>query len=207
MALPAWLAATVQLPAATKVSTLPVTVQTAAVLEAKDTGRPELLLATNAAGLLPKAWLPGDTKVMVCAAGLTVKVLATEVAGKKLALPAWLAVMVQLPTLSSVALVLATVHTASVDEVNATARPELALATKATGVVLKAWLAGAVKAKVCAAGAAGAASSPPPPPPHEAKLIPSTQAVACSVMRLNIGPMATLSLWSWAGPLNGARVG
>ena len=67
MALPAWLALMVQVPAATSVSVLPLTVQTLGVVEAKLTGRFELAVATNAGGAVPKVWLPGEVKLMVCA--------------------------------------------------------------------------------------------------------------------------------------------
>ena len=45
MLLPAWLAAMVQVPGATIVTVVPVTVQTVPVLELKLTGRPELAVA------------------------------------------------------------------------------------------------------------------------------------------------------------------
>ena len=63
--LPAWLASTMQVPAATKVSALPLTVQVLGVVEAKLTAKPELAVATSGAGAVPSVWFPGDVKVMV----------------------------------------------------------------------------------------------------------------------------------------------
>ena len=83
MALPAWLALMVQVPAATSVSVLPLTVQTLGVVEAKLTGRPELALATSVGGATLMIWLPGELKVMVCGvngAAETVKVRDTVAA-------------------------------------------------------------------------------------------------------------------------------
>lgn len=74
----------------------------------------------------------------------TAKVLDTVVAAWKLALPAWLALTVQLPTPTNVRVVPLTVQTPGVVEVNVTAKPELALALKAAGAT----------PKVCPAGAA-----------------------------------------------------
>ena len=63
--LPAWLASTMHVPAATKVSVLPLTVQVLGVVEAKFTAKPELEVATNGAGAVPSVWLLGCVKVMV----------------------------------------------------------------------------------------------------------------------------------------------
>lgn len=158
--MPAWLALSVQSPTLSSVRAVPLTVQTVGVLEPSVTGKPDVELATSAAGVLPRVWLPGEMKVMVCGATTTVKEWDTDAAASKLALPAWLALTVQVPTLSSVRLAPAVVQTAGVLEANATVNPELALATRVTGVVLKVWLPGEVKLSVCAAG--GAASPPPP---------------------------------------------
>lgn len=174
MLLPSWPALSVQLPTLSSVKVLPLTVQTAGVLELKVTGKPDVELATSAAGVLPRVWLPGEMKVMVCAATTTVKERDTDVAASKLALPAWLALTVQVPTLSSVRLAAAVVHTAGVLETKVTVKPELALATSAKGVVLKVWLPGEVKLRVCVAG--GAESPPPPQAPSSNRL---ASASAC----------------------------
>lgn len=52
--LPTWLASTLQVPAATSVSVLPLAVQTPGLVDAKLTARPELALATSASGAPPK---------------------------------------------------------------------------------------------------------------------------------------------------------
>ena len=81
--MPAWLAVTVHVPTATSTSVLPLTVQTPGVAEANDTARPDVALATSAAGAVPRVWLPGEAKLIVCAvsgAAATVKLLDTAAA-------------------------------------------------------------------------------------------------------------------------------
>ena len=56
----------VQVPGATRVNVVPLTVHTGVVLEANWTINPELAVAESAEGL-PTVWLPGEAKVMVCA--------------------------------------------------------------------------------------------------------------------------------------------
>lgn len=126
---------TVQVPALTKVKVVPLTVQTPGVVEDKVTARPELAVATKAPGVVPRFWLPGETKLMVCAAGATMKVCATMVAAAKLVLPPWLAVTEQLPAVTRASEVPLTVQTAGVVEANETARPEDEVADRAAGVV------------------------------------------------------------------------
>lgn len=156
VAFPAWLAVTVQEPAATKVNVVPLTVHTLGVLEAKVTARPELADALSAA-VVPAVWLPSGTKVTVCVVRETVKVRLTLVAGKNDALPACEATTMQSPWASSVNVVPVTVHTVGVVLAKVTGRPELALAVSAPGSVPKVWLtAGPVKVMVCAAMGAGA---------------------------------------------------
>ena len=77
VALPAWSASTVQLPRASKLSVLPLTLQTAGVRELKLTARPEVDVAVNVMGGAPSVWVPGDAKVTLCAARDTVNVAAT----------------------------------------------------------------------------------------------------------------------------------
>ncbi|MDP3820015.1 MAG: hypothetical protein Q8R33_00935 [Burkholderiales bacterium] len=80
--LPDWLAATVQLPTATSVSVLPLTVQTLGVVDANDTARPDEAVAASAGGAVPRVWLPGDVKLMVCASsGAAATVKLTDTAG------------------------------------------------------------------------------------------------------------------------------
>ena len=81
--LPAWLATIVQLPGETSVSVLPTTVHTGVVVDANDTVRPEVAVATSEGGAVPIVWLPGDANVMVCAvsgAAATLKVFDTGAA-------------------------------------------------------------------------------------------------------------------------------
>ena len=54
MLLPAWLAFRVQVPADTRVSVVPLTVQTPGVLDANDTVRLDVELATKAGGAVPR---------------------------------------------------------------------------------------------------------------------------------------------------------
>jgi hypothetical protein len=69
----------VQLPAATKVATVPLTVQMLVVCEAKDTVRPELAVAESVSDL-PTVCVAGVEKEMVCTAPLTAKLYETAVA-------------------------------------------------------------------------------------------------------------------------------
>ena len=159
MTLPDWLALTVQPPTATSVSVLPLTVQTLGVVEEKLTAKPELALAASAGGAVPRVWLPGEVKVMVCAvsgAATTWKTCDTVGAARYALLPAWLALMLQLPTATNVSVLPLTVHTLGVVEAKLTARPELALATSAGGMVPRVWLPGEAKVMVCATGVAAA---------------------------------------------------
>ena len=59
---------------------LPLTLHTAGLVVAKLTGKPELALATRAAGKLPRVWVSGAVKLMVCAALATVKLRVTAAA-------------------------------------------------------------------------------------------------------------------------------
>jgi hypothetical protein len=152
LALPAWLAVTVQVPAITSDSVVPLTVQTLSVVDAKDTASPEDAVATSAGGAMPRVWLPGDVKVIVWEPGATVKERETGAAAAKLALPAWLAAIVQVPAPASVSAVPLTVHTLNVVDANDTGRPDDAVATNAPAATPKVWLAGCAKVMVCVAG-------------------------------------------------------
>ena len=82
----------VQMPLLTKVSVPPlVVVQTPVVVEANVTGRPELLVAVRV-GVVPKFWVPGLLKVMVCGA---LGVACTELAEATLVPTALVAVTVK----------------------------------------------------------------------------------------------------------------
>jgi len=71
LALPAWLAVTEQVPAASSVAVVPETVQTAAVDDVKVTASPELAVAMRVIGAEPKVTLGGTANVMVCGDGGT----------------------------------------------------------------------------------------------------------------------------------------
>ena len=157
--LPAWLATTVQVPALTRLSVVPLTVQTTGVVDAKPTVNPELALADKAGGAMPSTWPPGAVKLMVCVvrgAAATLKLRVTGVAALKLALPAWLAVIEQVPTATRLTVAPLTVQTDGELDAKLTAKPDEAVATSAGTGVPRIWLAGAVKLMVCAYGAGGA---------------------------------------------------
>ena len=65
------------------------------------------------------------------------KLWVTGVAAFQLLSPSWLAVIVQVPTLTRVTAVPATVHTPMVEDAKLTARPEEALALRVTGAFEK----------------------------------------------------------------------
>ena len=69
---------TVQLPADTSVSVVPLTVHTEGVLDVNCTAKPELALAERAGGVVPIVWLPGEPKVMLWVACATVKLRVTS---------------------------------------------------------------------------------------------------------------------------------
>ena len=148
-----------QVPTATSVSVVPLTVQVLGVVDAKLTAKPELAVAASAGGAVPSVWLPGDVKVMVCAingAAAIVKTRDTVAAAAKLLLPAWLASTMQVPTATSVSVVPLTVQVLGVVDARLTARPELALADSGAGAVPRVWLPGEVKVMVCAINGAAA---------------------------------------------------
>jgi hypothetical protein len=65
--LPACVASMVQVPAAMKLAVVPLIVQTLAVVEANETGSPEVAVADSVSGV-PTVCGPGLAKVIVCAA-------------------------------------------------------------------------------------------------------------------------------------------
>ena len=79
--MPACVAWTEQVPAATKVAVAPLTVHTLDVVDAKETVKPELAEATSARGV-PTVCAPGLAKAMLCAirAAWTVKLCVTGAA-------------------------------------------------------------------------------------------------------------------------------
>ena len=71
--MPACVAWIVQVPTATSVTVAPETVQTADVLDAKLTVRPELAVALTINGALPNGWFESVPKVIVWLACVTWK--------------------------------------------------------------------------------------------------------------------------------------
>ena len=148
-----------QIPSVTSVSVLPFTVQTGVVVDARATTSPDEAVATSAGGAVPNVWLPGEANVMVCAvsgAAATLKVFEIGAADAKMLLPAWLALIVQLPAVSSVRVVPLVVQTPVVVDTNDTVRPEEAVATSAAGAVPSVWLPGETKVMLCAVSGAAA---------------------------------------------------
>ena len=141
------------MPAVTVVSTFTATVHTVWVVLARTTGRPELALAVNV-GVSPTVRGPGRSKVIVCPAGMTpeigatVNVLVTVTAALYVALPAWFALRLQVPGASSISVLPLTLQTAGVSVVIVTARPELAVATKAGVAEPMVWFVGDAKVMV-----------------------------------------------------------
>ena len=135
LALPACAACSVQLPAAFSVTVLPLTVQMAVVVELKLTVRPDVAVALTENGAAPKVLPPGAAKLIVCPALPTANDWLTLAAAAYDVLPACEARTVQVPTPTRVTIAPATVHTDAVVVVNATARPEDALALTANGAV------------------------------------------------------------------------
>ena len=97
--------------------------------------------------------MPGDVKLIVCAATNTVNERDTELAAAKEALPGWLAVMEHVPALNKLNAVPLTLQTVGVVEANATLKPDDALAVSATAAAPKLVLAGCAKVMVCAVAA------------------------------------------------------
>ena len=88
MALPAWFAATVQVPVVTNVTVPPETVHTGVVGEVNATARPDDEVADTAKGALPSALPASAAKVIVCAPFDTAKDCVTCGATLYVALPA-----------------------------------------------------------------------------------------------------------------------
>jgi hypothetical protein len=74
--LPACVAWIVQVPAVTNVAVAPLTVHTLAVVEANETGKPDVAVALNVNGV-PTVCVNGWVKVIVCAVGAAVIVTVT----------------------------------------------------------------------------------------------------------------------------------
>ena len=135
LALPACVAWRGQVPTETSGTVLPETVHTGVVCELKLTAKPELAVARTVNAAEPYARFASAAKVMVWLPCVTWKLWLTAVAAAYVALPAWVAWIVQVPTATSVTVVPETLHTAVVCELKATVRPELAVAPTVDGAV------------------------------------------------------------------------
>jgi hypothetical protein len=149
---PAWLAAIVHVPTPTIVTVLTDTVQTAVVSELNVTVNPELATALTVNGTSPNTLSGSGLKVIVCDCDATVKLRETCGAGLKLALPAWLASIVQVPAATIVTVDPETVQTLVVRVLNVTANPELAVADTVNGGSLWILLGNAANVIVWLAG-------------------------------------------------------
>ena len=159
LALPAWVAVMLQVPAATSVNVLPLKPQTVGVVDANDTTKPELAVATSAGAAVPKVWLAGAVKLMVWAssgAAATLNVRLTTLAAANTVLPAWVALMLQPPTATSTNVLPLTVHTAGVVDAKPTTRPDVDVATSAAGALPRVWSGGVAKLMVWASSGAAA---------------------------------------------------
>lgn len=132
----------VQVPTATSVKVVPLTVHTAGVVDEKATGKPEVAVADRVGGGLPRVWFPGPANEMVWAAAATVTDCMTASAAAYSALPGWLAAVVQTPALTRVRVAPLTVQMLGVKEVNVTARPDVDVAVKGAGAEPRVWLPG-----------------------------------------------------------------
>jgi len=106
-------------------------VQTLTVDDVYVTAKPELAVAVRAS-VPPAVCAAIVPNVIVCVFRFTVKLCGTEAAAAYVVLPACAAVMVQVPPVTSVAVLPDTVQTPVVKEVYATAKPELAVAVRAS---------------------------------------------------------------------------
>ena len=133
MELPTWLAVREHVPTATMVTMFPATVQTAWVVEANVTVRPDVAVAVTATGVAPKLTFGGAVNVTVCAAEAMVKLRDTGVAAAMPALPGWVAVREQVPAETILTVDPATVQTDVVVDAKLTGRPEVAVALSVKG--------------------------------------------------------------------------
>jgi hypothetical protein len=124
------------MPPPTIVTTVPDTVHTAGVVEAKPTVSPEVAVAVSVKGAIPNVTLPTAGNEISCEIGLTAKLWVTGFAAEIVPpFPGWVAVMEQVPTAIIVTVFPETVHTRGVVEAKLTGSPELAVALMVNGGV------------------------------------------------------------------------
>ena len=150
----------VQVPAATSVKEVPLTVQIEVVLEAKLTVSPLDAVALSAQGDWLRVRAVGAVKVIALAALLKVIERKTCVAAAQAALPAWVALTLQTPVFIKVKEVPLTVQIEVVLEAKLTVSPLDAVALSAQGDWLRVRAVGAVKVIDCLNFAAKAVVSP-----------------------------------------------
>ncbi len=120
---PLCVAAIVQSPAAKSVTVFPETVQIVGVCVAKDTLSPDVEVAEIATVGVAKVWGAIVGNMMSCFSSPTANVLVTDGAGCTVEVPAWLAVMEQVPTDRSETVSPETEHTTGVLLANETVSP------------------------------------------------------------------------------------
>src|SRR5579871_2170751 len=121
----------VQAPSATNVAVLPETVQTAGVVDANVTCRPEEALAFRASvPAVIDCELMGPNMIVWLAPVLT---LTLASAGAYVPLPACVAVMVQVPAITGVTVFPETVHTDGIADVRTTGSPADDVAPRVNG--------------------------------------------------------------------------
>ena len=130
---PAWLPLIVHVPRVRSVAVVPETVQTEGVVLDSTTVRPAFVVA-EIVGVDVSGCDKMEPNDIVWLPFTILKDCATCVAGLYVTLPAWLALIVQVPTETGVTVVPLTVHTEVVPLVKATASPEDALALTVIGV-------------------------------------------------------------------------
>jgi hypothetical protein len=128
--LPDWFALIVHVPTATGVTVVPLTVQNPVVVLVNVTESPDDELALSAIGA-PNGFAVMAPNVIVWFARATVNERDNEVA-LYAALPAWTALIVQVPAATKVAVVPLTVQMDGVFDVKLTVRPELEVAVSAS---------------------------------------------------------------------------
>ena len=150
MAFPDWPAVTVQMPPPTIVTTVPDTVHTAGVVEAKPTVSPEVAVAVSVKGAIPNVTLPTAGNEISCQIRLTAKLWVTGFAAEIVPpFPGWVAVLEQVPVATMVTVFPETVHTRGVVEAKPTGSPELAVALMVNGGVPITTLDRGAKAMLC----------------------------------------------------------
>ena len=122
----------VQVPAATNVTVLPLTVQIVADREEKPTASPDVAVALSENAASPMTLLLNAAKLIVCVVEI-LKVRSTSAAAEYVAFPACDARMVHVPLSTIVTEKPLAVQTAVVRDARTTGRPEDAVTTTVNG--------------------------------------------------------------------------